>query len=99
VDYHSSLGAQKPLRKIKAGFNHALVSGSWEEAQKLSAELVEGIEQSTQRKYDLKIQVMGIMTGEQRELFAAEYPHLFKRPWLSRKTPKNPATVKDRGPE
>ncbi len=97
VDYHGSLGEQRPLRRIRAEFNDALVSGSWEEAHKLSAELVEGIEHSTLRKNDLKIQVMGLMSGEQRELFATEYPRLLKRPWPRTKTSRSPATVKERG--
>ena len=97
VDYHSSLGAERPLRRIRTEFIDALVSGSWEEAHKLSAELVEGIERSTLRKNDLKIQVMGLMSGEQRGLFATEYPRLLKRPWPRTKTPRSPATAKERG--
>lgn len=96
VDHHNSLGAQKSLRRIRAKFNDALVSGSWDQAHKLSVELVEGIEESTQRNYDLKIQVMRIMTGEQREVFSAEYPRLFTRQWLKRKASKKPMTSKER---
>jgi Spy/CpxP family protein refolding chaperone len=96
VDYHSSLSAERPLRRIRAEFSDALISGSWEEAHKLSAELIEGIEHRTLLKNDLKIQVMGLMTGEQRELFATAFPRLLKRPWPRTKTSSSPATVKGR---
>ncbi len=87
--YLEAITSLKPQEGITTKLNDALVAGSWDNARELAKELAAGRTDRTLQRSNLKITIMSLLAGEQREFFAKEYPRLLERQWPQSPSPKN----------
>jgi hypothetical protein len=77
------LAAAEKRERLGAAFQNALKSGEWDAARKNASELRDGIAQGWYNQALLKIDILQLLTKEQREKLAAEHSELLVRPWMN----------------
>jgi Spy/CpxP family protein refolding chaperone len=77
------MAAAEKRQKLGATFQDALKSGEWDAARKHASELRDAIAQGWYNQALLKIEILQVLTKEQREKLAAEHSDLLIRPWMN----------------
>jgi hypothetical protein len=62
-------------------FHETLVQGNWKAARGESEKLAKSAETSVQMRGTLKIDVLSLLSKEQRETLVDRYPRLIYQPW------------------
>jgi len=70
-------GSARQIRQSRAAFKRALIDGNWETARKE----LDAIARPTLQEGTLKIEVLRLLSTEQRELLVRRFPTVFRRKW------------------
>jgi Spy/CpxP family protein refolding chaperone len=80
-DKLASYRKQVPQDRRPDAFHEALVQGEWKDARSESEKVAKLAEMSVQMRGTLKIDVISLLSKEQRELLVDRYPRLIYKPW------------------
>jgi Spy/CpxP family protein refolding chaperone len=70
-----------PQNQRPEAFHETLVQGNWKAARSESEKVAKNAETSVQMRGTLKIDVLSLLSKEQRETLVDRYPRLIYRPW------------------
>jgi Spy/CpxP family protein refolding chaperone len=81
-------GKQQSQKELKGSLHQALAIGDWGSAQRISGQMSTQAAQSTRRQIELKIDVLALLSNEQRQIVSEQLPRILKQPWLKGKKAK-----------
>jgi hypothetical protein len=70
-----------PQEARPEAFHETLVQGNWKAARNESEKVAKSAQASVQMRGTLKIDVLSLLSKEQRETLVDRYPRLIYRPW------------------
>jgi hypothetical protein len=79
---------QKSQKELKGLLHQALAIGDWDSAQRMIMQMSAHAEQSTRRQLVLKIDVLALLSNEQRQIVSDQMPRILKQSWLKGKKAK-----------
>ena len=99
--FHAFVERDERLRErqkeLVETFYTRLESGDWEGAERAINALAADRAEQVKDQPLMKIEVIELLTPEQLSRFQAEYPNLFRQPWLRRTAMGSPRGQKGRG--
>ncbi len=78
----SQRAAQAQFEAKRAAFEAAVTKGDWEAARKAAADARGGLANVWEIQSGLTIDVLSLLSAQQRQDFISKYPQLLRRPWM-----------------
>ncbi len=82
-EYLKAYRKKVPENQRPEAFHETLVQGNWKNARFEIAKVTKLAETSVRMRGTLKIDVLSLLSEEQREMLVDRYPRLIYRPWRS----------------
>jgi Spy/CpxP family protein refolding chaperone len=80
-EYLKAYRKKVPQARRPETFQETLVQGDWAAARKESEKVVQSAAESVRMRGALKIDVLSLLSKEQREILVDRYPRLVYKPW------------------
>lgn len=94
--FESQRAAQLQQGQHQKDYEQALAKGDWQTARQQAAAIREGLVATWAAQSTLKIDVLALLTPEQRQIVATQYPLLLRQPSVFG-VPQRPASVTPHG--
>ncbi len=81
AEYLKAYRKKVPRDRRPDAFHETLVQGNWKDARTENEKVSKIAETSVRMRGKLKIDVLSLLSGEQREMLIDRYPRLIYKPW------------------